>query len=76
MLRQREGIRYRRVHIGLSDEVYDYLAQHGYSPKYGARQLQRSIREELVIPLAQCLNTQDPDDQVEIKISVHRESCK
>ncbi|NBC06741.1 MAG: AAA domain-containing protein [Bacteroidetes bacterium] len=76
LLRQREGIRYRRVHISLADTVYDYLARHGYNPKYGARQLQRTIREALIIPLAQCLNTQDPDDQVEVKVRVHQDQLE
>lgn len=76
LLQQREGIRYRRVHIGLSEKVYDYLAQRGYSAKYGARQLQRTIRDELVIPLAQCLNTEDPDDPVEVQIDVKQQQLQ
>ncbi len=68
LLRKREGIGYRRLHLSLSEEVYDYLAEQGYSQKYGARQLQRTIREKLIIPLAKTLNTHDPDDQLEVRV--------
>ncbi|MCB9275988.1 MAG: hypothetical protein H6564_18225 [Lewinellaceae bacterium] len=37
----------------------------GYDAKYGARQLQRTIRNLLTAPLAKALNAQDVDDQLE-----------
>jgi ATP-dependent Clp protease ATP-binding subunit ClpA len=70
LLREREGIKYRRLQISLDKDVYDYLAEQGYNPQYGARQLQRAIRNELIIPLAKSLNMEDPDDQVHVQVSV------
>ncbi|MDX1939955.1 MAG: AAA family ATPase, partial [Saprospiraceae bacterium] len=50
LLKQREGIRYRRMDLQIKDSVLDYLGENGYHPRYGARFLQRVIREQLVIP--------------------------
>lgn len=70
LFKNREGVRFRRMQLEIKDEVLDYLADQGYNPKYGARQLQRAIRQELLIPLATQLNSQDPDDQLSVDISV------
>ncbi|MCI5082554.1 MAG: AAA family ATPase [Saprospiraceae bacterium] len=70
LLRKREGIRFRRMQLDIKEAVLDYLAEAGYSPRYGARQLQRTIREQLIIPLATALNYQDPDDQLSVIIDI------
>jgi ATP-dependent Clp protease ATP-binding subunit ClpA len=46
--------RLRRRYIGLvvDDSVIDYLARKGFSPQYGARALERTMRLELLAPLA------------------------
>jgi ATP-dependent Clp protease ATP-binding subunit ClpA len=69
-LLQREGIFGRSLDLKIAPEVYELLCQKGYDPKYGARALQRSIRELLVAPLAQQLNTYNPEDPVQTQISV------
>lgn len=69
-IRNREGVRFRRMSLQIKEEVLDYLAQSGYSHQYGARYLQRHIRETLLIPLARCLNQQDIDDQLHVVISL------
>ncbi len=81
LFKKLEGIQYRRLDLNISKEVYNYLAEKGYSPQYGARQLQRTIKEQLIIPLARQLNLQDPDDQlianikiVEGKLNIHIEA--
>ncbi len=71
-LKMREGIRFRRMSFSLSDAFLEYLASKGYDKQYGARQLQRTVRQELAIPLAYALNEQDIDDQVEIKASLEQ----
>ncbi len=70
LILQREGIRFRRLELQIDDEVKNYLAREGYHPKYGARELQRTIREKLIIPLSQQLNQLDYDDQIIAKISI------
>ncbi|MEM6317031.1 MAG: AAA family ATPase [Bacteroidota bacterium] len=64
LFKKLEGIQFRRLELKIDPEVYDYLATVGYSPEYGARQLQRTIKEHLIIPLAQQLNQYDNEDQL------------
>ena len=69
-LKRREGIAARSMHLEITPAVLDYLAEKGYSIKYGARHLQRTIREELSIPLATKLNLEDYDDRLEVQINL------
>ncbi|TXB64878.1 AAA family ATPase [Phaeodactylibacter luteus] len=75
-LRKREGIRYRRMNLLISPEVYEHLAVKGYHRQYGARHLQRTLRQELLIPLARALNAEDPDDQLEVCASLEEGQVK
>lgn len=70
LLKKREGILHRNIEFKLSSNLYDYLANHGYQPKYGARALQRALREKLIIPLAHELNQYSFDDQLVIEVDV------
>jgi ATP-dependent Clp protease ATP-binding subunit ClpA len=69
-LAQREGIFGRRLDWKCGDDVYDYLAEIGHHPKYGARALQRALREQLVIPLAELLNQYPFDDKIILHIAM------
>lgn len=73
LFKQLEGIHHRRLSLTISEEVYDCLAKEGYNPQYGARQLQRAIRELLIVPLAQQLNVEDFEDQLIITITAPEE---
>lgn len=68
LFRQREGVRYRRMDLNIEDEVLDFIGDKGYHSKYGARHLQRVLREELIAPLAKAINEYDPDDQLLVHI--------
>ncbi len=68
-LREREGIKYRRIDLHLEPQVLDFLGKQGYHSQYGARYLQRVIREYLLIPLAKKLNAFDSDDHLQVQIS-------
>ena len=70
LLKKREGIMFRKQDLVLKEGVIDYLAEKGYNVKYGARNLQRYIRENLIIPLAKKLNVIDYDDQIIVDIGV------
>jgi ATP-dependent Clp protease ATP-binding subunit ClpC len=50
-----EGIVRRNILIDFRDEVLDALLAVGYSPRYGARPLQRAIREHVLLPLARTI---------------------
>ncbi|MEK7255088.1 MAG: AAA family ATPase, partial [Bacteroidota bacterium] len=66
---KREGIQFRHLDLQIEPAVLDFLAEKGYDPKYGARYLQRTLRENLIIPLAQELNRHDYDERLTVKIS-------
>lgn len=70
LFKKLEGIQFRRLELTIADAVYNHLAKIGYSPEYGARQLQRTIKEQLIIPLAEELNQHDGEDQLIVKIDV------
>lgn len=73
LFKAREGIKYRRMDLFIDDKVLNYLAKVGFHPKYGARQLQRSIQDELVIPLARQLNQQDYDEQIIVNVGMRKD---
>ncbi|HHM21524.1 MAG TPA: ATP-dependent Clp protease ATP-binding subunit, partial [Bacteroidetes bacterium] len=70
LFKKREGIRFRRVDFYPDNAVLDLLAQQGYDPRFGARYLQRTIRQQLIVPLARILNQHDFDDRIIIRASV------
>lgn len=43
------------IAMTLSEQAYDYLANVGYDPVYGARPLKRAIQQEIENPLAQAI---------------------
>ncbi len=69
-IRRREGLLYRNISLHISDEVLDYLGENGYHIKYGARFLQRTIRKQLLIPLAKILNHIKYEKHVGIGVAV------
>ncbi len=71
LLRKREGIAYREIDMRISDEVLEYVGEKGYNPKYGARQLQRAIREQIAIPLSARLNDFAFDEKLEVKLLIN-----
>lgn len=70
LLKRREGISHRKTDILFTENLLDYLCDLGYDARYGARALQRALREELIIPLAYQLNQYGPGDRLQIKIDV------
>ncbi len=69
LVKKREGINSRNLRIDVDRSVLDYLGTEGYNWAYGARFLQRTIQEKLVIPLAEHLNQYDFETPLEISIS-------
>ena len=62
----RDGLRFRDVTLDVQDDVVGFLADCGYEPRYGARQLKRSIEQRLVTPLSHQLNGYSSDAAVEV----------
>lgn len=69
-LKKREGLLHRNIEFHFSEALYDYLGEQGYDPKYGARALQRTLREQLTIPLAQLLNQYSFDEKLVVQVEV------
>lgn len=55
-LQKREGFEGRDIIFTLDKEVLDFLGEKGYNARYGARFLQRTLREKLIVPLSHHLN--------------------
>jgi ATP-dependent Clp protease ATP-binding subunit ClpA len=54
----REGVLRRNILLDYRDEVIDVLLATGFTKEYGARQLQRTIRDKVLLPLARTIAAQ------------------
>jgi ATP-dependent Clp protease ATP-binding subunit ClpA len=54
----REGVLRRNILLDFRDEVLDVLLQAGFSQAFGARPLQRAIKEHVLLPLARKIAAQ------------------
>lgn len=72
-LQRREGLSHRNIDITWDEQLYDYFARVGYDPQYGARALQRALREQLTVPLATLLNQYALDERLQIVISIQED---
>jgi ATP-dependent Clp protease ATP-binding subunit ClpA len=70
LLRNREGIRFRPLNLTVEESVSDHLAEVGYDARFGARYLQRAIREKLAVPLAEALNEYAFDERLNVHLSM------
>ncbi len=70
-LKEREGIKFRNLVVDIDDSVFDFLGVLGYDRRYGARYLQRTIREQLIIPLSRRINVLDFENQTVARLTAH-----
>nr|WP_307866978.1 hypothetical protein [Variovorax sp. E3] len=52
---QREGLVRRGVRLKFAPEVIAFVADRGFSPKYGARPLQRAVEQHVVAAVARTM---------------------
>lgn len=76
LLIQRDGIRYQSIILNFEDKVRDYLAVAGFHPLYGARFLQRTVHNEIVLPLAEALKNRDKYEKTEVNIHIGPQTGK
>jgi ATP-dependent Clp protease ATP-binding subunit ClpA len=50
-----DRLRDRQIDIHLSPPVYELLLEHGHSPAYGAREMERAVESLIVQPLGKAL---------------------
>lgn len=60
-LERREGLLRRGLSLRISPPVVDFVARAGFSPRYGARPLQRAVEQHVVAALARALFGEVPD---------------
>ena len=72
----RDGIRYRKLELSINDNALEKLAEEGFHPKYGGRQLQRAIRELIALPLSNQLNLYDPTDKLNVVVKTSKGNVK
>ncbi len=64
------------IALTLSDEVYDYLSQKGYSPQYGARPLKRLIQSKILTPVASMMISEGMLKGGKVAVSLKGEEFK
>ncbi len=60
----------QKIKLEIADNVLTYLAEKGFSPEYGARELRRIVQEEIENPLSEGILSAKfkPEQKVKIKI--------
>jgi len=70
---QREGVRPDHIEIQLTPSAENLLLDKSFDPKYGARQLQRTLRQYVYLPLGEQLRGIDLDEPTRIQIDAQGE---
>jgi ATP-dependent Clp protease ATP-binding subunit ClpC len=73
-LKQRNGIEFRNITLEYRENVTEYLAEKGYSARYGARPLKRTIERELLAPLSDKLNGYSADMALAAEVKLTKEA--
>ncbi len=55
-IQKKPSLRMKNLTLKVDHEVISLLAEEGYDPEYGARYLQRTIREKFLVPFAKEIN--------------------
>ncbi len=72
LLHQRQGLRELGLQLQVRPDALAYLATHAYDIRYGARPLKRLLERQVLLPLAERINQENPatlrDAVVEISL--------
>ena len=71
-LKQRVGVKQRRLYLNVDESVLDWIAVHGYDPDYGARFLRRMIERYVTTAISDCIVREHPEPGSRIELSVRR----
>ena len=66
----REGLSKRDLKLKWTDELIAFLVEKGFDRRYGARNLQRTIEERVVIPLAHWLLEKTVPDGATVRMEL------
>ncbi len=68
MRRLRKRLDEKKIHLHMSEEARNYIADAGYDPVYGARPLKRYIQQAVETPLARDIIAGKIHDGEEVRI--------
>jgi len=71
-LQTRMGFEEGRLKLHPSKETIDFLAELGFNKEFGARHIQRTIRDQLLIPLSTALLESSKDYSYDVQIRVRK----
>jgi ATP-dependent Clp protease ATP-binding subunit ClpB len=60
----------KQIQLEMSDSLYEWLAQRGFDPQFGARPLKRLIQNELLNPLSKKLIAQEIKPHSKVKADI------
>ena len=66
----REGLAKRDLKLSWTDELIAFLVEQGFDKRYGARNLQRTIEERVVTPLAHWLLEESVPDGARVRVEL------
>ncbi len=71
LLKDLEGLlRAQGLKLEIDDKVYEFIAEVGYDPEFGARPIKRTIQRELETPLSEKILSEDIEEGDTIKVTV------
>jgi ATP-dependent Clp protease ATP-binding subunit ClpC len=71
-----EGMKERNIRVSLSDKAKEFLADKGYDPVYGARQVKRTLRKYIEDPIAEELLKERFDDNSHIQVRCKKDELE
>ncbi|MDQ3388751.1 MAG: AAA family ATPase, partial [Gemmatimonadota bacterium] len=77
LLKEVEGrLKEEELSLRLTDDAINFMIEHGYDEKFGARPIRRAIQRYLEDPLSEMILQSDfsPGEQVEVSVSEDRQS--
>lgn len=71
-----EGMKERNIRVSLSDKAKEFLADKGYDPVYGARQVKRTLRKYIEDPIAEELLRDRFHDNSQIQVRCKKDELE
>ncbi len=76
LVARRDGLGLRGVNLKVGEEVAGFLSEKAFDPRYGAREIKRTVEDKLVAPLASRLNAYSAEIPLAAAISVESDRIK
>ncbi|HEX6038417.1 MAG TPA: hypothetical protein VFZ20_10280, partial [Longimicrobium sp.] len=71
-----DRLKEEELSLKLTDDAVDFMVEHGYDEKFGARPLRRAIQRYLEDPLSEKILSSEfsPGDEIEVTVAEDRQS--